>query len=319
MLLTQPQVLLLDEPTRGIDVGAKLEVYELVNRLTDGRTGDRARLERARRTDGHERPHRDAVRRPHRRHVRPVGSHPGATAGRRDGPPGACRLNRFASRELSMLVALRCDLGVLRVAGAGVPLRAQPVAALGRTRRHRGAGPRHARGAAARPDRPVGGQRRGTRRRRRRRPGVLARRAGARRAVDCNARRGAGLVGDGCADRDRADPGLHHDAGRPAGLPWPALARDRKPDRACRRGRQPERVLAAHDVLPAGGRRLRACRTGGDGDRRIGARRAKAPAVLRVPGRRRRTHVPEAVRRSRSWSSWSSSSPTATAAYPSRW
>jgi D-xylose transport system ATP-binding protein len=34
-LLTQPKVLLLDEPTRGIDVGAKLEVYELINRLTD--------------------------------------------------------------------------------------------------------------------------------------------------------------------------------------------------------------------------------------------------------------------------------------------
>jgi D-xylose transport system ATP-binding protein len=34
-LLTRPHVLLLDEPTRGIDVGAKVEVYELINRLTD--------------------------------------------------------------------------------------------------------------------------------------------------------------------------------------------------------------------------------------------------------------------------------------------
>jgi len=33
-LLTDPKVIFLDEPTRGIDVGAKLEVYELVNRLT---------------------------------------------------------------------------------------------------------------------------------------------------------------------------------------------------------------------------------------------------------------------------------------------
>ncbi len=35
VLMTPPKVLLLDEPTRGIDVGAKLEVYELINRLTD--------------------------------------------------------------------------------------------------------------------------------------------------------------------------------------------------------------------------------------------------------------------------------------------
>ncbi|MSU65908.1 MAG: ATP-binding cassette domain-containing protein [Opitutus sp.] len=33
-LMTEPKVVMLDEPTRGIDVGAKLEVYELINRLT---------------------------------------------------------------------------------------------------------------------------------------------------------------------------------------------------------------------------------------------------------------------------------------------
>ncbi len=33
-LMTEPSVVMLDEPTRGIDVGAKLEVYELINRFT---------------------------------------------------------------------------------------------------------------------------------------------------------------------------------------------------------------------------------------------------------------------------------------------
>jgi D-xylose transport system ATP-binding protein len=33
-LLTEPRMVMLDEPTRGIDVGAKIEIYELINRLT---------------------------------------------------------------------------------------------------------------------------------------------------------------------------------------------------------------------------------------------------------------------------------------------
>ncbi|MDB6140864.1 MAG: D-xylose transporter ATP-binding protein [Verrucomicrobiaceae bacterium] len=33
-LMTDPKVIMLDEPTRGIDVGAKIEIYEIINRLT---------------------------------------------------------------------------------------------------------------------------------------------------------------------------------------------------------------------------------------------------------------------------------------------
>jgi putative multiple sugar transport system ATP-binding protein len=38
LLFTEPQVLILDEPTRGIDVGAKFEIYGIMNRLaSEGR------------------------------------------------------------------------------------------------------------------------------------------------------------------------------------------------------------------------------------------------------------------------------------------
>jgi ribose transport system ATP-binding protein len=38
-LLADSQVLIMDEPTRGIDVGAKVEIYELMNELTENGTG----------------------------------------------------------------------------------------------------------------------------------------------------------------------------------------------------------------------------------------------------------------------------------------
>ena len=38
-LMTTPKVLILDEPTRGIDVGAKVEIYEIINALVDRGVG----------------------------------------------------------------------------------------------------------------------------------------------------------------------------------------------------------------------------------------------------------------------------------------
>ena len=43
-LLTKPRVLLLDEPTRGIDVGAKVEIYRLIGTLAEQGSGDCARF-----------------------------------------------------------------------------------------------------------------------------------------------------------------------------------------------------------------------------------------------------------------------------------
>jgi putative multiple sugar transport system ATP-binding protein len=38
-MFTEPDVLILDEPTRGIDVGAKYEIYEIIQQLADSGRG----------------------------------------------------------------------------------------------------------------------------------------------------------------------------------------------------------------------------------------------------------------------------------------
>jgi putative multiple sugar transport system ATP-binding protein len=38
-LFSDPEVLILDEPTRGIDVGAKYEIYTIINKLADAGKG----------------------------------------------------------------------------------------------------------------------------------------------------------------------------------------------------------------------------------------------------------------------------------------
>ncbi|GAI21107.1 unnamed protein product, partial [marine sediment metagenome] len=38
-LCSQSKILILDEPTRGIDVGSKIEVYRLINELSKGGAG----------------------------------------------------------------------------------------------------------------------------------------------------------------------------------------------------------------------------------------------------------------------------------------
>ena len=91
-LMTEPSVLLLDEPTRGIDVGAKVEVYELINRLTEqgkavvlvsSELGELMGLS-DRIIMLHEGPHRRRI--PARR------SHPRAPARRGNGPESEARL-----------------------------------------------------------------------------------------------------------------------------------------------------------------------------------------------------------------------------------
>ena len=56
-LLTHPKVLMLDEPTRGIDVGAKSEIFEIMSRLAAQRIWRDFYLIGTERNPGNVRPH----------------------------------------------------------------------------------------------------------------------------------------------------------------------------------------------------------------------------------------------------------------------
>ena len=66
-LFTDPQVLILDEPTRGIDVGAKYEIYTLINKLADAGKAVHPHLLGAARAHRHVRPDLHALGRPDHR------------------------------------------------------------------------------------------------------------------------------------------------------------------------------------------------------------------------------------------------------------
>ena len=76
-LMTNPRMLILDEPTRGIDVGAKAEIHRLISRPRRPGHGDHHDLLGDAGGPGHEGPHHGHARGPRQRLPRPFRSHPG--------------------------------------------------------------------------------------------------------------------------------------------------------------------------------------------------------------------------------------------------
>ena len=80
-LLTKPRILILDEPTRGIDVGAKAEIHRLISKLAGEGVAVIMISSEMPEVLGHERPHHGDARRPGDRLPGPRRSQPGQDHG----------------------------------------------------------------------------------------------------------------------------------------------------------------------------------------------------------------------------------------------
>ena len=95
-LAMQSKILILDEPTRGIDVGAKFEIYTLINKIGRRRQGRHRHLLRTRGNPRRLGPHLHPGVRPHHRRGQGRRRHPGKPHGTHDypNPQGRTRNDR---------------------------------------------------------------------------------------------------------------------------------------------------------------------------------------------------------------------------------